>query len=183
MEKTKLIELIEKGYSYEKISKETGKANSTVSYWLKKHGLKTKIDKHSKRSFNNEGLKRCPKCNEFKSDNEFYKRTTNEKRGQITSYCKNCNTHYRRERMIETKLKMMEYKGGKCVKCGLDSKDIHYSVFDFHHLNPLEKDLKWDKIKYLGKGSWYKIKIELDKCELLCANCHRITHSEMNIGI
>lgn len=62
----------------------------------------------------------------------------------------------------------IEYKGGKCQICGYNKCE---RALEFHHKNPDEKSFG------LGaKGltrSWEKTKIELDKCVLLCANCHR----------
>lgn len=179
MEKSKLIELIEMGLTYQGIANATEKSNSTVSYWLKKYNLKTNRKKYEKTSYNQDGLKKCSMCCEYYNDDQFYKRTSKTRKGQITSYCKSCNTIYRRENMIENKLKMVEYKGGECIRCGLKLMDSHYSVFEFHHLDPNEKDPNWNKMKFLGKKSWDKIKEGLDKCVLLCANCHRITHAEI----
>ena len=68
------------------------------------------------------------------------------------------------------KIKCIEYLGGKCIKCG----ESHPATLDFHHRNPEEKELD------LGSAnctrSWDIICAELDKCDLLCANCHRILH-------
>ena len=70
------------------------------------------------------------------------------------------------------KEKAVEYKGGKCTKCGFND---HAAALQFHHTNPEEKDANWGKIK--GK-SWDKIVEEIDKCVLLCANCHAIEHAK-----
>ena len=66
------------------------------------------------------------------------------------------------------KLKQMaiEYKGGKCIICGYSRCA---NALDFHHLDPTEKDFSIG-----GKTiAWEKLKAELDKCVLVCANCHR----------
>jgi hypothetical protein len=76
------------------------------------------------------------------------------------------------------KLRCCEYKGGRCADC--DYSDLQYlDVFDFHHLDPNEKDFS------LGgtKRSWHKIQPELDKCVMLCARCHRIRHAKENAMI
>jgi DNA-binding CsgD family transcriptional regulator len=69
-----------------------------------------------------------------------------------------------------TKIKLVKYKGGKCVKCGYD-KCIH--VLQFHHLDPNEKDFTIS-----GKSwSFERLKKEVDKCILVCSNCHIELHN------
>lgn len=70
-----------------------------------------------------------------------------------------------------TKLKLIEYKGGVCADCGL--RDIP-AIYDFHHRDPAQKLFR------IGSGSCRgleKQKAEADKCDLLCANCHRRRHA------
>jgi 5-methylcytosine-specific restriction endonuclease McrA len=72
------------------------------------------------------------------------------------------------------KLRAVEYKGGKCSIC---SYDKCIAAMEFHHMNPLEKDFSVSK-----KGactSWDRVKVELDKCILVCANCHREIHEQL----
>ena len=72
------------------------------------------------------------------------------------------------------KQKAIDYKGGKCVCCGYDK---HAGVLDFHHVNPAEKEFSIGARGYTR--SWEKIKQELHKCILVCANCHR----EIELGV
>lgn len=68
-----------------------------------------------------------------------------------------------------TKIKGIEYKGGECISCGY--KNSIYALH-FHHLDPNKKEFS-----ITGKSiSWERIKSELDKCVLLCANCHAEVH-------
>jgi hypothetical protein len=64
------------------------------------------------------------------------------------------------------------YKGGKCMICGYDRS---LEALDFHHLDRSQKGFGISS-KGLTK-SWEKIKKELDKCILICANCHREVHA------
>lgn len=73
-------------------------------------------------------------------------------------------TKYRRD----IKQKLVEYKGGKCEKCGYD-KCI--AAMEFHHLDPNQKDFS---LSEAGNCiSLEEAKREVDKCELLCCRCHR----------
>ena len=83
---------------------------------------------------------------------------------------------YLKEAVIKRRKKIREmalgYKGGKCMLCGYNKCP---AALDFHHLEKDEKDFGLS-----AKGitrSWEKTKSELDKCILICANCHRETHS------
>lgn len=114
--------------------------------------------------------KTCSTCKEEKLLTEFYTRK-GRKNGQ--SMCKACFNAYTIKRWIKRKIEAIEYKGGECVDCGLKYPDTPYVVFDFHHLNPSEKDVDWSKLRL---RSWDKITHEIDKCDLLCSNCHRIRH-------
>ena len=77
---------------------------------------------------------------------------------------------YQQERSRCMKVRAVEYLGGQCVDCGLKTDVM--AVYDFDHRNPSEKlsniPLMW---------SWKRIQVELDKCDLRCANCHRIRHA------
>lgn len=86
-------------------------------------------------------------------------------------YCRKCMYEQRARKRKELKQKAIEYLGGCCHDCGLTS-DIP-AVFDFHLIDPEQKD---SDISRLVRFSWKKVREELDKCVLLCANCHRTRH-------
>ena len=65
---------------------------------------------------------------------------------------------------------MREYKGGKCVVCGYNK---YIGALDFPHLDPEHKEVNIAKGSHLG---FENIKLELDKCILICSNCHREFH-------
>jgi hypothetical protein len=92
--------------------------------------------------------------------------------GRQTKYCSNnCKvseqvTLLRRR----VKVKAVAYKGGKCIDCGYNRC---VAALQFHHPNG-DKDFG-----IAAKGatrSWEKVVVELDKCVLLCANCHAERH-------
>jgi len=88
------------------------------------------------------------------------------------SWCKKCNLHAINARSLKHKQMMIEYKGGKCIDCG---EMPHTAAMAFHHLDPSKKDFTIAKIR--NKASLTNtVKLELDKCVLLCANCHAIRH-------
>jgi 5-methylcytosine-specific restriction endonuclease McrA len=65
----------------------------------------------------------------------------------------------------------LEYGGGKCKICGYKKCDWSLT---FHHLDPSQKDFGLS-----SRGitrSWEKTKAELEKCILLCMNCHAEVH-------
>lgn len=59
--------------------------------------------------------------------------------------------------------------GGKCVLCGYNKCP---AALDFHHLF----DKKFQPSYIILRWAWERVKEELDKCVLVCANCHREIH-------
>lgn len=78
--------------------------------------------------------------------------------------CNSCSVNKRR---FKLKNKCVEYKGGECEKCGYSKCN---RALEFHHLNPKNK-----KFNISGSHcrSWEVVKEELDKCILVCSNCHK----------
>jgi DNA-binding CsgD family transcriptional regulator len=104
-------------------------------------------------------------------------------KGHIRKLVGDNNIIYKREKTISksqsvinwrkrTKIELVKYKGGKCEKCGYD-KCI--SALTFHHLDPTQKDFAISGKSY----SIEKLKKEVDKCIMVCANCHIEIHDEI----
>lgn len=74
---------------------------------------------------------------------------------------------------VEKKKRAIAFLGGKCQDCG---GVFHPAVFDFHHLDPSQKEHNLGNI--LRRKDFSSIEKELTKCVLLCANCHRLRHFE-----
>lgn len=119
--------------------------------------------------------KECTGCKKTKLITDFYKKNDRETGHNL---CKSCFNQYCVSRWQKRKIQAIEYKGGRCVDCGFDHPTYPPDIFEFHHLNPNEKEFDWNKLKLT---SWNKIVSELDKCVLLCANCHRIRHYNLNL--
>ena len=85
--------------------------------------------------------------------------------------CLKCQSEAVQRRRIKVKEMSVQYKGGKCEICGYDK---YLGALDFHHLDPTQKDFGVAAKGYTR--SWETIKKELDKCILVCANCHREIH-------
>ena len=76
---------------------------------------------------------------------------------------------YMKKRRQRIKKTLVDEAGGKCIRCGYD-KCI--AALEFHHRNPDEKEFR------LTDRAMDKLRAEASKCDLLCANCHRIAHSD-----
>jgi hypothetical protein len=70
------------------------------------------------------------------------------------------------------KLKAIQNKGGKCLRCGCDNP----ICLSFHH-KTADKDKSIADLS-ARRAKWSKIKNEIKKCDLLCHNCHRELHFE-----
>jgi len=66
----------------------------------------------------------------------------------------------------------IKHKGGKCELC---SYNKCLTALEFHHIINSGKDFGISDKGYTR--SWEKVKKEIDKCILICANCHRELHA------
>ena len=71
------------------------------------------------------------------------------------------------------KKQLVNYKGGKCEECGYN-KCI--GALQFHHLDQSIKDFDISTQYTGGHIDMEKMYNEVDKCQLLCANCHAEKH-------
>ena len=158
MNKNLLIEQLNLNKSSYQIAKDFNKSPTTIRYWIKKYGL-TKVKKD---------YKACPSCGEEKSITDFYNRRDGK---GTSSYCKTCTNNQTLLRQRNLKQQCIEYKGGSCISCGYDK---YQGALEFHHLDSSQKDFNLSNVKHYSFTN--KIKEELDKCILLCSNCHREIH-------
>lgn len=102
-------------------------------------------------------------------------RTEEEKRqiSEKTHERRKSNGYYanRKKRKRSLKEQCVKYKGGKCERCGLVDDPV---VYDFHHRDPAQKDFQISDRNQMIFSQ--KIQYELEKCDLLCSNCHRKEH-------
>lgn len=131
-------------------------------------------------------MKKCSKCNIEKDECEFFFR--NKEKNTLHSMCKECKRemdrtayssnsngrkHKIRDRAEKSKIELMDYvknirQQSQCEKCG----ENRWYVLDFHHI-----DKKKDGIPIMTKrGSLNSLKKEIEKCVILCSNCHREHH-------
>ena len=169
MTKEKLQNYISDDYSSYSIARAEKKGQSTIRYWLKKYNLKTEGNIRNDKIIKGEVNFGCCICKEYKPTNEFYKKTKNT----YQSHCKNCFNQYTKQRWKDRKLKAIQYKGGKCSSCGYNKCA---NVLEFHHRDTKTKEFDWKKLRQMN---WDKVIKELDKCDMLCANCHRERHYEI----
>jgi len=148
-------------------------------------------------------FKTCNKCwQERPLTPDFFSRNSKARDG-FRNECKDCSKKYRQQNEQRDKLRWqkywasnketlkekmysrrkaspidyrqrkqeaMEYLGGKCKCCSLKGP---HRIMHFHHIDPSTKEGEWDEMR---KWSWKRRKAELDKCHLLCANCHGAVH-------
>lgn len=117
-------------------------------------------------------------CSRCKTGTEFHKGAW---------YCKSCANEKSREwhknranldkrnakvneRMKQRKAAVVQEFGGACYDCKGVFPDC---VYDFHHLDGSTKD---HNPSYLLKMNPERWRIELEKCVMLCSNCHRLRH-------
>lgn len=91
----------------------------------------------------------------------------------INSHCRVCTVLRNKERRQDFKKRCVEYLGGKCESCGYCKCQ---TAFDFHHKDSTQKDFDISKMT----GHFDIVKKELDKCSLLCSNCHRELHNSLS---
>ncbi len=128
--------------------------------------------------------KYCKKCDETKDVSEFGKNRSRKDGLQL--YCKNCqrkavNQHYADNKQYyidkarvrndiissENKKKVRDYLyENPCVDCG----EGNFIVLEFDHVRGKKS---WN-VSEMMKFSWETILKEISKCEIRCANCHRI---------
>lgn len=158
---------IKNGFSTREIAKETQKSQANICFWLKRFNLKTA----PKFKYQNDE-KLCKMCQTIKPIKEFYlKRDKKYPDKYPISYCITCSKKQALDRQRNLKKLAIDYKGGKCCKCGYNKCQ---AALEFHHIEPDKKDFNLSNVKNTKFNE--KIKHELDKCLLLCSNCHKEEH-------
>ena len=125
-------------------------------------------------------MKTCSKCAVEKDISEFNKNKS--KKLGVASYCKLCFKVYRDQHYQDNKKSysqsrdrnrkkyLVEFfdflKTKSCVDCG----NTDYRVLEFDHL----RDKKYNISQRCGDTTLKNLMKEIDKCEVVCANCHRI---------
>ena len=105
--------------------------------------------------------------------------------GQSRKFCFECSPRYEKNNTQSRtqnithirrsiKQQLVNYKGGKCEICGYNK---NLAALQFHHLDPSQKDFSISTnlmLKDFSMNNYYQ---EVDKCILLCANCHMEIHN------
>jgi hypothetical protein len=125
----------------------------------------------------NKGMKKCSTCKLVKLIDAFAINKT--KKDGRSYYCKDCQKqkskkHYAANKLdytLRNKRRKKLVMRKKCILCPESS----VCCLDFHHRNPSEKK---GNMSFLAQThSWKMVLKEIEKCVILCANCHRKIHA------
>ena len=87
-----------------------------------------------------------------------------------SAYCRECRSDYRRTKVHKYWGILKRYKVMKgCANCGYNK---HFAALQFNHIDPMDKHPLGLTQLVKSASSWKRIKNEVAKCEILCANCH-----------
>lgn len=129
-------------------------------------------------------MKKCTKCGQTKTLDQFYKFARSKDGRQHT--CKDCMKtayqkcrkakykHYRAVQLARERRNYDHLTKWKATQRCKDCGENNPIVLDLHHRDHTKKDIE---VSNAVRGwSWKRLKTEIDKCDVLCANCHRIEH-------
>lgn len=129
-------------------------------------------------------MKQCTLCKKPKDKSEFNKKISTK--DGLQNKCRECSNqnskeHYQNNkkyyldknhrRRKELREWLIEYKDSLKCSCG----ESRIPCLEFHHTNPKEKDFCIAVAVNRGY-SLERLKKEIAKCDILCANCHAIEH-------
>jgi 5-methylcytosine-specific restriction endonuclease McrA len=108
----------------------------------------------------------------------LYAESLRAKRGAYYEENKESRREYVTKYQLKKKIAAITVLGGKCQKC----PEKHPAALQFHHRDPSEKSFSVNSktLSSPGQYPWKLIVKEIDKCELLCGNCHAKHHSSWN---
>ena len=143
----------------------------------------------------------CPQGHEYTLENTYYQTKRDRNRERRNRVCRECarirkqiklstpegrayetekmrrwreaNPERNRQNWTENRRRKKEWLDTQkvsCNRCGFD----HIAALEFHHRNPAEKDFLLSVA--VAHYSIDRLKVEVEKCEVLCSNCHRIHH-------
>lgn len=114
----------------------------------------------------------CTKCKKLLPITNFYTNGFTPKgTRKYKGMCKECENTRNKERYIE---KIKEVLDTDILECSICGYSKCYAALEFHHLDPNEKEYV---ISNMRNHNISNLKKEIDKCILLCANCHREVHN------
>lgn len=158
-----------KGKTYWLCQCNCGKKKEIQTSHLRSGAIKSCGAPECKIANNKEYIKVCPICNK-----QFSTNVNNR------IYCYECSplqkdgsAEYQKTKQRAIKNQLILYKGGKCEKCGYDKCA---GALQFHHKNPQEKEFSLSQINLSKELNMEQLYKEVDKCMLLCANCHAEEH-------
>ena len=112
--------------------------------------------------------KKCTQCGKDLPLTEYYSRGN----GKLRSECKKCHNNYVKNKYQERKNLVNEIKASyNCMKCG----ESRIYTLDFHHKDPTIKDETIARMTS-NRNKVEDIQKEIEKCVVLCSNCHREFH-------
>lgn len=165
IEREQLEEFVEGGMTIAEIAEATRRSKGTVRHWLRRYGLRTKNGRGTRfpgvtQAAKQAGLATMTRTCRRHGDSEFVIEGSGYYR------CKRCRTEEIVRRRRKVKALLVAEAGGRCVLCGYARC---LAALQFHHLNPAEKRLELSRG---GTLSLLTLRNEVEKCVLLCANCH-----------
>jgi len=117
-------------------------------------------------------VKVCPYCEQERPDESFAVAVIVNGKVYRRRKCYACKYARQKERIRETADWLLKLKKTlACERCGFSD----HRALQFHHRDPNEKEFAVGDIARKG-GSLKRLKRELEKCIVLCANCHCIEH-------
>lgn len=130
-------------------------------------------------------MKVCYSCKQKKDESEFARNPA--RKDGLNSNCRKCHSNYRKDHYEKNRQKYIDKaarnkiafkvefakfkKTLKCSKCS----ETETCCLDFHHVDSTKKDMAISELVQLGNIE--RLKTELAKCIVLCANCHRKLHA------
>lgn len=124
-------------------------------------------------------MRQCSACGMSLAEKQFFPPFYVVSRNKTKKYlckgsrCRNCQRKVNRQRYEHHRKLIDEIKLKRgCERCGWKEAAV---ALDFHHKEPSGKDFH---ISQKVQCKMEKLMAEIEKCIVLCANCHRITHEE-----